>query len=230
MAYNRSKTARRASPAKPVAKPVVAAPVAAPITEPVAAKPVVPAAPVAAKIAQPAAAAPAPTKPVAEKIVETTAALAPAIKKEVTTMETTINSAADKTQAMFTDAQDRAKTTWEKSQKFAAEMTDFSKGNVEALVESGKIAAKGVESMGQSAAEYGRKQFEAATAAMKSMSGIKSPTDFFQLHSEYVRTSFDSIVAETSKNTEAMLKLAGEIAQPIQNRVAVAVEKVKVAA
>ena len=52
----------------------------------------------------------------------------------------------------------------------------------------------------------------------------------FKLQSDYVRSAFDSIVAETSKNTEAMLKLAGEVAQPISNRVAVAAEKVKIAA
>nr|WP_263973939.1 phasin family protein [Sphingomonas aliaeris] len=62
------------------------------------------------------------------------------------------------------------------------------------------------------------------------MSAIKSPTDFFKLQSDYARAAFDSLVAQTSKNTETMLKLAGEVAQPISNRVAVAVEKVKIAA
>ncbi|MEO6215677.1 MAG: phasin family protein, partial [Sphingomonas sp.] len=80
------------------------------------------------------------------------------------------------------------------------------------------------------AADYSRKQFEGATAALKSLSAVKSPTDFFKLHSDYVRSAFDSVVAQTSKNTEAMLKLAGEVAQPISNRVAVAVEKAKIAA
>lgn len=234
--------------AAPVAETVVPAPVAKAEPKPVAVK--APAAkakpaakPVAAKAKKPVIAA--ARKPVAKKKVAAKAAapksikntatqpLAEAtalIKKEVTTMEATIKNAAEKTQALFTDAQDRAKIALEKSQKLVVEMNEFNKGNVEALVESGKIAAKGFESMGQSAAEYSRKQFEGATAALKSLSSVKSPTDFFKLHSDYVRSSFDSIVAETSKNTEAMLKLAGEIAQPISNRVAVAVEKVKVAA
>jgi hypothetical protein len=244
------------APARPGAtKPVTAAAKPASVTVPVAAaKPAsAPAAP-AAKTEQPVPAVAVPVavtavaekvaatvkpviekiteaaKPAVEKIVETTAALAPATSKEVTTMEATIKNAADKTQALFADAQDRAKVALEKGQKLVVEMNEFNKGNVEALVESGKIAAKGFESMGQSAADYSRRQFEGATAALKSLSAIKSPTDFFKLHSDYVRSSFDSIVAETSRNTEAMLKLAGEIAQPIQNRVAVAVEKAKIAA
>ena len=84
--------------------------------------------------------------------------------------------------------------------------------------------------MGQDAAEYGRKHFEGATAALKSLSSVKTPSDFFKLQSDYVRSAFDSIVAETSKNTESLVKLAGEVAQPISNRVALAAEKIKISA
>jgi len=141
-------------------------------------------------------------------------------------METTI----EKTQAMFADFNEKAKAQVEKHTKLVGEATEFAKGNVEALVESGKIAAKGFETLGQDAADYGRRSFEHATAALKSMSAVKSPADFFKLQSDYVRASFDSMVAETSKTTEAMIKLAGDAAQPISSRVALAVEKVKVAA
>lgn len=150
--------------------------------------------------------------------------------KEIPVMETTIENAAAKTQTYFADANTRAKTAMEKGTKMFEDMNEFGKGNIEAFVESSKIAAKGFESLGQDAAEYSRKSFEGATAALKSLSAVKSPTDFFKLHSDYVRSSFDSLVAETSKSTEAMLKLAGEVAQPISNRVAVAVDKAKIAA
>ncbi|MDQ2877648.1 MAG: TIGR01841 family phasin [Pseudomonadota bacterium] len=221
----------KAPPATPVATPAAKAAIAqTPAVKTPEAAPAAPVWPIAE------AAHPVIETPVTENIVETIpAALTPAaIKKEVTTMETTLKNAADtaanKAQAFFADANDRTKATWEKSQKAFEDMTSFGKGNVEALVESGKIAAKGIEAMGQDAAEYSRKSFESATAALKSFSSVKSPTDLFKLHSDYMRASFDSLVAETSKSTEAMLKLAGEVAQPISNRVAVAVEKVKVAA
>jgi phasin family protein len=141
-----------------------------------------------------------------------------------------MDSTIDKTQTMFAELNDRAKAQVEKNNRMVAEATEFAKGNVEALVESGKIAAKGLETMGQDAAEYSRKSFENATATLKSMSAVKSPADFFKLQSDYVRTAFDSMVAETSKNTEAMIKLAGDAAQPISSRLAVAVEKVKTTA
>ncbi len=186
--------------------------------------------PAAAPVKQPAA------KPV-KKIVSVktqanplAAPAAPHTKKEVTTMENTIKNTTDKAQAMFVDMNDRAKAALEKTQGMFADVTEFNKGNVEALVESSKIAAKGIETMGQDAAEYTRKSFENMTAIVKTLSAVKSPTEFMKLQSDYMRTSFDSMVAESSKTTETMLKLAGEIAQPISNRVAIAAEKIKISA
>ena len=56
---------------------------------------------------------------------------------------------------------------------------------------------------------------------------MKSPTDFFRLQSDFARSAFDSLVAETSKMSEQMIKLAGEVAEPITSRYSVAAERVK---
>lgn len=171
---------------------------------------------------------------VIETVTETVAAAAqeaPAtIKKEVTRMNDTIKDAAEKGQAYFAEFSAKAKAAAEKGAKAFEDINEFGKGNVEALVESGKIAAKGFETLGQDYADYARKQFEGTTAVLKSFAGVKSPTEFFKLQSDFVRGQFDSFVAESSKNTEAMLKLAGDVAKPISNRVALAAEKIKVAA
>ncbi|WP_346344682.1 phasin family protein [Sphingomonas sp. dw_22] len=175
------------------------------------------------------------TEPVVEAVTETatTAAVAETTAdtvKETVKMATTVENTAAKAQAFFADFNDRTKAAVEKSTKLVEEANDFAKGNVEALVESGRIAAKGFESFGQEAAEYSRKSFETATAALKSLAAVKSPTEFFKLQSDFVRGAFDSYVAEASKNTESLLKLAGDAAQPLSNRIAVAAEKVKTAA
>jgi phasin family protein len=176
----------------------------------------------------------APVAKVAEQAVTIAPArietVAPAAVKETPVMATVIENNTAKAQAFFTDLNDRAKTAVEKSTKLVEDANEFAKGNVEALVESGRIAAKGFEGLGQEAAEYGRRSFESATATLKTFATVKSPTELFQLQSDYLRTAFDSYVAEASKNTEALLKLASDAAQPISNRFAVAVEKVKTAA
>src|SRR3569623_2090443 len=130
-----------------------------PARKPAARKPAVKAAP--ARVAESPAAkqplrpveqSPAKTKPAAPKA-------APAQPKEVTKMEATFNHAAAKGQAYFAD------------------LNDFSKGNVEALVESGKIAATGLQSLGQGYAAYARRQIEGVTATMQRFAAVKSPTE-----------------------------------------------------
>ncbi len=135
-----------------------------------------------------------------------------------------------KATAMFADVGDRAKGAMEQSAKMVEEINAFGKGNVEAVVESGKIAARGIETMGQDSAAYARRSFEGATAAIRTLASVKSPTEFMKLQSDYARSMFDAMIAETSRSTEAMLKLAGEVAQPISNRMAIAADKMKVAA
>ena len=132
-----------------------------------------------------------------------------------------------KFQTAFTDVNEKAKVALEKSSKAIEELGELTKGNYEAIVESSKIAAKGVETLSQEAVEYSRKSFEKSTATFKSFAAVKSPTDFFQLQSELMSAAFDSFATEAAKNSEKFLKLAGEVSQPISNRVAVVSEKVK---
>jgi phasin family protein len=139
----------------------------------------------------------------------------------------THNEAAEKAQALFSDFSNRFKAAFEKSTKISEELVDFTKGNVEAVIASARVAAKAGEAFGQEAAEYGKKNLESATTAFKSFATVKSPTELFQLQSEYAKASFDSAVAEASRVSEAWLKIAGDIAQPISNRYAIAAEKIK---
>ena len=141
--------------------------------------------------------------------------------------DTAQNAAAERFQTVIGDVNERARTAVEKSSKIVEELSELTKGNVEALVASSKVAAKGVETLGQEAADYGRRSFEEASAALKSLAEVKSPTDFFKLQSDYARSAFDSWVAESSKASEAVIKLAGEIAEPITSRYSVAAERVK---
>lgn len=223
-----------------VAAPKAAAP--APVEAKVAAPKTVAPAPVAAKPAPVAVATPIPT-PVA-KTVAAEPAPAPqpvAIETKGPTMTDTVTKTAEnaktfaqdaqnKATAMFSDWNSRSKAAVERSTKLIEEMNEFNKGNLEAMVESGRVAAKAAEQLSRETAEAARTNFEQATAALKSFASVKTPTEFFQLQSDYARSAFDRMIADTSKNSETMLKVAGDIFQPISNRFAVAAEKVKTAA
>lgn len=132
-----------------------------------------------------------------------------------------------KLETVYADLNEKAKVSVEKSTKAIEEFSDIAKGNVEALVESGKIAAKGFETIGQEAVDYSRKSFEKATASFKSFSTVKTPTEFFQLQSQLLSSSFDEFTKEAAKSSEALIKLASEVTSPLAARVTVVTDKVK---
>jgi len=181
-----------------------------------------------------------PARPVAKvaKIVKPAAKIAKpavkAIKTGVKTMTTQTRKAADagfaaaeQIKTVVSEANDRAKTAMEKNAKIIEEFAELGRGNIEALVASSKVAAKGVETMSQDAANFSRKSFENATAAFKSFTDVKSATDFFKLQGDFARSAFDSAVAESARVSENVLKLAGDVAEPLTSRYAVAADRVK---
>ncbi len=132
----------------------------------------------------------------------------------------------DKFQALFAEAGERSQEIVRKSQKATEELAEIAKANVEALTEAGRIAASGARTIGQDALAQGRESIERASAAVKSLADAKSPTEFFQLQSELARASFDRAVAEGSKFTEQLVKLAGEAAQPLSTRASLNAERI----
>ncbi|MBS0502211.1 MAG: phasin family protein [Proteobacteria bacterium] len=241
-----------AAPAPVAAAPKTAAPAPKPVAKVAEPKQVVaaaskPVAPVAKAVEpKPAVAAAAPMAPAPQPEVkpepkQETAAIRPIETMKGPTMTDTTTKTVDaaktfakdaqaKATELFNDFNTRTKAAVERSTKLAEEFNEFNKGNIEALVESGRVAAKAAETIGQQAAETARKNFEQTTAALKSFASAKTPTEFFQLQSDYARTAFDALIADASKNSETFLKLAGDVFQPISNRFAVAAEKIKVAA
>ena len=155
-------------------------------------------------------------------------------KLKDTTMATTVKKTTEdfssKIQDAVKDAQERAKTAFEKSQAAMGEANEFSKGNLEALVETGKVLASGMQTMGKSYVAEVKSAFETMQADAKELTSVKSPKDFVELQSKLARKYFDSVVAFNSKRAEAALKLANEAFQPISSRVSLAVEKVRKAA
>ncbi len=151
-------------------------------------------------------------------------------KMAVTTKKTADDLTAQ-VQDTVKDVQARARTAFEKSQAMFGNAGEFTKGNIEAMVESGKILATGVQAMGKTYVAEVKSTFESVQADAKDLrAAVTSPTEFVKLQSTLMRKYFDNVVAYNSKSAEAALKLANEAFQPISSRVSLAVEKVKKAA
>ena len=191
--------------------PKVAKPVKAPAAKKAAAPKTAPRAPKAAKAAKAA-----PATPLKDTIMAKT--------------KTAAEDFTAKVQETVAEAQDRAKAIYEKGTALFADAGEFNKGNIEALVESGKVLAAGLQSLGKDYVAEAKTAIETVQADVKELATVKSPADFFKLQGEILRRNFDAAVASGSKHSEAMVKLANEAFAPVSTRVSLAVEKVKQAA
>ncbi len=221
-------TAKKPAAKKAAPKPKPAAPAA---KKKAAAKPK----PAAAKKTtntrrtKPAAAKKAPAKPAPAKAAAPTVT---ELKEKIMATKTTDFTAmmSKSMNEAVTEMQAKAQEAYDKGTSMVSEMTEAAKGNVEAVVESGKIMAAGMQDMGKTYADEAKSAYETLTADMKEMAAVKSPTELFQLQGKIMRRNFDAMVATTSKNTEAAMKLANDAVAPISARVNVAVEKMSKAA
>ncbi|VWX53421.1 phasin family protein [Novosphingobium sp. 9U] len=216
--------------AKPLPPQHVAAPTKAMAAKPAAAAPAVPSAHQSLSAAKPAVAT--NRTALLKRAAPDTSPAAPAhqpafdLKDKIMDMTANFSSFQD----AISDAQTKAQAAFEKSSTVFGEVGEFAKGNVEAVIASGKILAEGAQEIGSTIVAEGRTAFESMTGDIKELAAAKSPTDFLKLQSDIVRKNFDSAVAYGSKNSETFLKLMNDAFAPISGRVSLAVEKARQAA
>jgi len=212
---------------EPVAEKSPAADKPAPVSmaKPATAKKAVPKKPkkkIPATKAKPAAAKPAKATPKAAPKNPVTQVKEPIMAKTADFTKTVTD--------VVTEMQSRAKEAYDKGSELAGEASEFTKGNVEALVESGKILTENLQEFGKSYVEEAKSAFDTLTADMKEMAAVKSPTELFQLQGKLMRRNFDTLVALSSKSSEAMVRLSNEAMAPISSRMSLAADKISKAA
>lgn len=152
------------------------------------------------------------------------------IMADDTIINDTTTAQTDTVRDFAATAQDKMQAFYTRQTALVSDMTDLGRGNVEAVVESTRILATGLQDLGRSSLEESRAAYEGLTDDVKRMAAVKSPTELMQLQSELARRNLDAIITQTSKNTEAMLKLANDVFAPLSSRASVAVEKLSSAA
>lgn len=151
-------------------------------------------------------------------------------KTMTTTVENTTETVTAKAKDFFADMQVRAASAADKGKKLASNTFEFQKANFAAILEAGKIVAKGAQDMGKTNVEFAKNNFAEMQAAAKEIAAVRTPTDFIKVQSVWTKKGFDTAVAQGSKNTESLVKLVSEMFQPISNRIAVTTDLFKKAA
>lgn len=110
------------------------------------------------------------------------------------------------------------------------EIFAFGKENVEALVQSSTLAAKGFEELSKAYAAYAGQNVDKVNAAVKALASAKTPVEFVQLQAQLSKENTESLLAETRKLAEIVNAIVASSLEPIQSRFKVAANLYKVAA
>lgn len=128
------------------------------------------------------------------------------------------------------DVQDKAKVAYAKGSVVAGEIGTLTKGNVGAVVASGKILGAGLKELGKDSVTEGKQVASTFIADLKAFAAVKSPTEFLELQFKVAQRNIDTALALTGKNGKALGKLASDAAAPLSDRVKTNVAKLRKAA
>jgi phasin family protein len=156
---------------------------------------------------------------------ETLEAVAEAQKKS---FDDAVQAGTDAFAQGYEEFYNTTRAKMDEAQKTAFEnfdqISDFNRENVEAMIVSSNIVAKGFEVIGKEVAAFAQQAAEANMAAAKKFSAAKNPQDMMDLQADWAKTAFDGFVAESSKLQDITVKVSNQAAQPINDRINKAVE------
>jgi phasin family protein len=150
--------------------------------------------------------------------------------KAANTLKKTSEKLGSRFEKLTAGAQARAKEAADRAVALSKNAVEFNRENVESLIESGKIAAKGAQEIGKTNVKYTRENFVEASRALQGLFSVATPKDMFEKQADYVRSGLDRVMDQTSNNADAVVKLAGKAYQPIADRVSKIRKELKKAA
>ena len=163
--------------------------------------------------------------PIKAKIAEMSSTVEQATDKNINLTVSSLKDGVAKATAGFEATQAKMKEGVEKAMKTAEELVAFSKGNMEAMVKSSQIWATGMQDLSKHMAAAAQASMDQSMSAFKALTAVKSLKDAFELQSSFARSAMEKSMTESSKITDASMKLTEQAMAPITARVTVAVEK-----
>lgn len=124
----------------------------------------------------------------------------------------------------FEASQAKMKEQMAKAMKTTEDFVAFSQGNVEAMIKASQIFTTGMQDLSKHFAASTQASVEESMATAKALSGVKSVKEAVELQTGFARTLVEKMVAETSKLTDASLKITEQAIAPLTARMTKAVE------
>lgn len=162
---------------------------------------------------------------IAEAVTAVTQATASAMTRGSEEAAGAVRAGVAQTTAGLETTQAKMKEGIEKAMKTAEDLVTFGQGNLEALTKSGQIWAAGVQDISKQVAVTAQASFDNALSTFRAIAAVKSLKDAIDLQANYARASVEKTLAESSRLTDASMRLAEQTVAPLTARMSVAVEK-----
>jgi phasin family protein len=93
----------------------------------------------------------------------------------------------------------------------------FSKQQLDAVAAAASSFSKGLQEIAAETTEFSKKTIAANTDVLEKLLGAKTFDSAIQIQTEFAKTSYEGLVAETAKIGELYAKLAKEAFKPIES-------------
>jgi phasin family protein len=110
--------------------------------------------------------------------------------------------------------------------KIAKEAASAGQEQVDVLVKSSTIFAKGCEDFVKTYVSIAQESAEKNSEALKTLLGCKSLNEFTETQQKLAQTSFDEFVSSATKLSELSVKVATDAFEPINDQVSKSIKKV----
>lgn len=175
-------------------------------------------------VAAPVSARTLPTKPATPTASPTpTTTIEPEIQTQTSPKgASAMNNSFENVTASAREQLEKASQTAYKSYE---DLSKLQKDNWDAVVAASQIWVKGAENVSKAWVSFAQESMENAATTAKAMVGVKSLREAVDLQTDFAKGNFDKLVAESTKLSEAVVKVANDAMEPITARVNVTVEK-----
>ena len=112
----------------------------------------------------------------------------------------------------------------EKTVKNSVELLAFNQGTLEAVIKSTRIYSTGFQDISKQLTASGKATVDESVAFTRSLVGVKSGKEAFELQTGFIKASIENAVSERKKIIDAMVKLAEQVFAPLNTRFRLALE------
>lgn len=101
----------------------------------------------------------------------------------------------------------------------------FGKDGMDAMLRSFGTLSKASQAIAVEATDFAKQSFELGTATLEKLAGVRSLDKALEIQTDYMKTSYERLVAQTTKMTELYQNLAKEMVKPYEGFAAKAQEQ-----